>query len=199
MTVAGADATGEAPAPATSSSLRVPTRDELRARWTCDCELLQLVRPTRPGSHTAVAFMCRKREEAGKDTEGKRSQVTRILVPATPVTPSELGSKNMHKLWKLAASRDPRAHVTWALCLKLRQRPNPAWAVADEDQQRDTTIGKTILVPEPWESWGLRSDVMRGVWAGWSGDAPKPDVFKVRGVPGFIDYSTALRAVREMQ
>jgi hypothetical protein len=68
--------------------------------------------------------------------------------------------------------------------------------MADDDQMRDTSIPKTILLPAPWESWGLRAQGVAGVWAGWSGEAPTPDVFRVRGVPGFLTVTEAMKIIK---
>lgn len=175
------------PAATTSS---VPTRTQLRERWTCQCEALQLVRPVVPGSHTAAAVMCPKREKRGTGTGLKVGDVQEVLAHGIVVGPADM-PKNVRKVWDVTGGS-----VTWAICSVLRRAPNPDYAMADDDQMRDKSIPKTILLPAPWESWGLRAQGVAGVWAGWSGDAPTPDVFKVRGVDGFLTVTEAMKIIK---
>lgn len=194
MVAGGArDGSSTASTPATTSS--VPTREQLRERWTCQCEALQLVRPVVPGSHTAAAVMCPKREKRGTGTGLKVGDVQGVLAHGIRVGPADM-PKNVREVWTLVSRADVTACVTWAVCTKLRRAPNPDYAMADDDQMRDTSIPKTILLPAPWESWGLRAQGMAGVWAGWSGEAPTPDVFKVRGVDGFLTVTEALKIIK---
>lgn len=197
MKAAGDEHDGRSASPPATTSI-VPTRDELRARWTCYCELLGLVRPKVPGSHTKAAVLCPNRKRAGDGSAWRVGDVTEILVPAMPALPSEFPT-NVHNLWKLIAQSE-HPFVTWALCLKARSRPNPLWAQPDEEASKADAkaVAKTILVPEPWESWAIRSDVVRGSWAGWSGEAAKPDVFRVRGVRGNLNYTEALKIIKSM-
>lgn len=179
---------------------RVPTRGELRARWTCYCELLGLVRPKVPGSHTKAAVLCPNRKKAGDGSLWRVGDVTEVLVPAMHC-PHQDAPPNVRGMWRavLEAKRNPGI-VTWALCLKARSRPNPLWAQPDEEASKADAraVAKTILIPEPWESWAIRSDVVRGSWAGWQGEAAKPDVFRVRGVRGNLNYTEALKIIKGM-
>lgn len=177
-----------------ANTVSVPTREELRARWTCYCEMLGLVRPRVPGSHTKAAVLCPNRKRAGEGSQWRVGDVTEVLVPAMVADPRDFPD-NVHRMWKLLGYRP---HITWALCLKARSRPNPLWGALAEDNTKDKTIPKTILVPEPWESWAIRSDVVRGSWGGWSGDKPTPDVFRVRGVRGNLTYTEVMKIIKSM-
>lgn len=178
---------------------QVPTRGELRARWTCYCELLGLVRPRVPGSHTKAAVLCPNRKKAGDGSQWRMGDVTKVLVPAMVTVPSDMPD-NVNKMWHMVRGKGFPAQVTWALCLKARSRPNPLWAQPDEEASKADAraVAKTILIPEPWESWAIRSDVVRGSWAGWQGEAAKPDVFRVRGVRGNLNYTEALKIIKSM-
>ncbi len=166
-------------APATEdepTGLRVPTRDELRARWTCDCEATALVRPRVAGSHKAVGFMCPERREITMAERGA-GDLVEVLVPAMDVGADEI-PRNVHRLWSAVVRHDPGARVTWALARLARRRPNPNYVVPDaEDERAGKGIPKTLAVAEPWESWALRSKVVVGVWGGWGGEAVKPNSF----------------------
>lgn len=183
-------------APATGS--KVPTSAELRARWTCNCERLGLVQPRTPGSHTLAAVLCPDKVKAGEGADLRVGDVTEVLVPAMRARLTDEGvPKGLHTLWMamLEPGRPPGL-ITWALCLKARQVPNPLWGVLDEDQRRDKSISRTILVPQPWESWAIRAPDVRGTWAGWSGEPAKPEAFRIRDVDDILNYTEAMRIIK---
>lgn len=178
----------------------VPTRDQLRARWTCHCEQLGMVRPKVPGSHTAAAVLCSRRERAGTGAEFRIGDVMELLVAAMRVSHAD-APKGVHKLWRaLLENRAQPGHITWSMCLKARSTANPAWAVAGDDQQRDTSVPKTLLIGSPWECWALRSPHVVGTWGGWSGTEAKPEQFYVirNGVREVITFTEAMKYVKDL-
>jgi hypothetical protein len=184
----------------------VPTRAQLRQRWSCDCERLGVVTPARPGSHTAAAVLCPDRVEvAGDGNPSRAGDVLEVLVPAARCSPADLAAldgipRAIHTLLTGLERAGRPAHVTYAACTRVRQVRNPDWEPPDpEGQMKDGTISKTIKVPDIWESLALRSGVVIGVWVRWADAATfKPDGFYGiwRGKAYPINYSQALKAVK---
>lgn len=160
----------------------VPTQAELRAKWTCDCEQLGLVRPVTPGTHQAAAVLCKQRREITA-TDGRGRGYPRVLAPARDAWPGadvDPGiPASLSKLYGRLTAGTRGIRCRYAVALVQKRKLGARVAVAeDQHRAKESSVAYVIQVQESWSlavpklcvALWTRLDGQPGA-AGWTADS----------------------------